>query len=141
MNEQMKKLSAALIIATVMLLAGIVIGNTIELIYPSIKDEYMNPCLFRPWSDPLMSIYFFVPFLNGFILVWLWKKTNHLIKAKSPMIKGINFGISYWCITLPGMFMSYSSFPVSILMVISWSLASFVQLILAGLILSKMLQN
>jgi hypothetical protein len=39
---------------------------------------------------------------------------------------------------IPGMLMSYSSFPVSFVMILSWTLTGLVEAVLAGIILAKL---
>ena len=75
----------------------------------------------------------------GIILALLWDKTKNLFKDKSIFQRGLRFGVAYWLIaTLPGMFMSYSSFQVSLVMVLSWSISGLIQAIIAGWIYVKM---
>ena len=136
----MKRFISSLVVGAILLLVGMLIGQLFQIVAPSIKSEYMNPGLFRPWSDPLMSLMYVEPFVIGFILVWLWDKTNTLFKGDTSLEKGLKFGFAYWFITIPGMIMSYSSFPVSLLLVISWSVSGLIQILGAGIYLSKVLK-
>ncbi len=136
----MKRFISSLVAGAIMLVAGMLTGQLFQLVVPSIKLEYMNPCLFRPWSDPMMSLVFIEPFIIGFILVWLWDKTKSLITGETFLEKGIKFGLSYWVISIPGMIMSYSSFPVTLLLVINWSVSGLIQTLCAGIYLSKVLK-
>lgn len=83
-----------------------------------------------------MSIYFVYPFLLGIILAWIWHKIKVLF-AGGYLKRGLSFGFIYWIITIPGMFISYSTFPISLVMVISWSLNGLIQILVAGIILAK----
>lgn len=123
-----------------MLVAGMVVGQVFAFAFPGMAAEYNNPALFRPWSDPLMSLYYAVPFATGLILAWLWLNLKDKIKETDALKKGAFFGIVYWIITIPGMAMSYSSFPVSLVMVESWSVSILVQAVCAGLIFAKTLK-
>jgi hypothetical protein len=127
-----------LIAGLVMLIAGTVVGMVLSYAFPAMAAEYNNPALFRPWSDPLMSLYYAVPFATGLILAWLWINLKDKIKEKDPVKKGVFFGLVYWIITIPGMAMSYSSFPISLVMTLSWSISIMAQAICAGLIFSKL---
>lgn len=136
----MKKIATGLLAGAVMLILGMLIGQVFHLFIPSLKTEYENPQLFRPWSDPMMSLYFIVPFINGIIFAWLWSLTKQDIHAENKLERGFRFGFIYWIISIPGMIMSYSSFPLSFMMVFSWSATILVQGLCAGLIFYKMLK-
>lgn len=133
----MKKFLIGLSVGAVMLIAGMIVGQIFQLLIPEMKMEYQNPNLFRPWSDPLMSLMFVEPFLLGFIFVWLWEKTKTVINGDTQLERGLKFGLIYWAVTFPGMIMSYSSFPVSFTLVLSWTLSGLIQAICAGILLSK----
>lgn len=118
-------------------LASMLVSKVFGVIFPSINAQYQNTNLFRPWTDPLMLLFFVYPFLTGIILAWFWNKTKNVFGEN---IKGgINFGITYWVIaSIPGMFITYSSMPYSLLIVISWLVGGLVEALLAGVILSKL---
>ena len=136
----MKKILIGLLAGAIMLVMGLLIGQLYNLIVPSLKSEYQNPNLFRSWSDPLMSFYFVVPFITGVILAWIWEMTKGIIKGNSPIEKGLYFGLTYWVISIPGMIMSYSSFPLTFILVSSWTVTGLVQSLCAGLLFSKLLK-
>ena len=136
----MKKILSGLLAGAIMLIISLATGKCFQFLFPSIRLEYENPQLFRPWTDPLMSIYFLEPFVTGVILAWLWNIVKGNIKGNTLTEKGINFGFIYWVITIPGMLMSYSSFPLSPQLVFSWSATILAQAICAGLLFSKMLK-
>jgi hypothetical protein len=128
-----------LLAGAAMLVLSVGISFLFNTVFPGLKAEYVNPALFRPWSDPLMSLYFVYPFVLGLILAWFWSRIKSTIKEKSAMKRGFRFGIGYWIIaSVPGMFITYSSFPVSLLMVLSWSAAGFLEVWCAGAIFAKM---
>ncbi|MGZ5245397.1 MAG: hypothetical protein ACXWD4_15860, partial [Bacteroidia bacterium] len=61
-----------------------------------------------------------------------------LFAAGESTGNGFKFGLMFWVISLPGMLISYSSFPISIAMVLGWTFSGLVQYLLAGLVVSKM---
>lgn len=136
----MKKTLIGLMVGLIMLVIGMLVGQVFQSVFPSIKSEYENPALFRPWSDPLMSLMFVQPFFVAVILAWIWDLTKEVIRGNSLMEKGLSFGFIYWLLTIPGMIMSYSSFPVSFMLVISWTVTNFVQSLLSGIIFSRMIK-
>ena len=135
----MKKIGFGLLAGLLMLGMGVFIGEVFLFFFPSIKSEYENPSLFRPWSDPIMSIYYVVPFLEGVILAWIWVYTKKLFTAKNMLLNGLFFGLIYGFFSIPGMLMSYSSFPLSGVIVISWSVTTLFQGICAGILFSTTL--
>jgi len=132
-----KVIVSGLLAGLVIFIASMLTSRIFGVIFPQLNAEYQNESMFRPWSDPLMLLYFLYPFLLGIILAWFWQITKNLFGEN---IKGgMNFGFVYWVISsIPGMFITYSSFQVSLLMVISWSLAGLVSAVLAGIIFAKM---
>lgn len=135
-----KTLVTGIITGAAMLVLGLAIGQIFAKFAPSLKAEYENPNLFRPWTDPLMSLYFVQPFVMGILLAWVWNMTKGVIKGDNLLQKGFYFGLVYWTLSFPGMIMSYSSFPLSLIIVISWSVTGLFQSICAGVLFSKMLK-
>lgn len=128
-----------LVIGLVNFIASMLVSKIFGVIFPAINAEYQNVNLFRPWSDPLMLLFFVYPFLLGIILAWFWNKTKNVFGEN---IKGgVKFGFTYWIIAaIPGMFATYTSMPYSSIMVISWLAGGLVQAIIAGIILAKMVK-
>lgn len=128
-----------LLVGVVMLILGMAVSNGLSALLPSLAKEYQNISLFRPWSDPLMSIFFVYPFIMGWVLAWVWNKTKSLVPGQGVWSRGAKFGLAFWVVTMiPGMVMSYSSFQISLVMVLSWSLSGLVSDLCAGLILAKL---
>lgn len=120
-----------------MLFVSVALSTLIGVLLPDIQKEYQNINLFRPWSDPLMSLYFLYPFVLGLPLAFFWDKTKQVFRGSS-LNKAVNFGIWYFLIaTVPGMFITYSSFQVSLIMVVLWAVAGFFEVVAAGLILDR----
>lgn len=136
----MKKIGTGLLAGVIMLSIGMLIGQFFQFLFPRLKTEYENQNLFRPWEDPLMSLYFIEPFLTGIILMWIWEMVKESIKSHDIIGKGLRFGFVYWMVTIPGMVMSYGSFPVSLLLVCSWSITILIQALCSGMLYSKILK-
>jgi len=132
-----KVIVSGLLSGLIIFIASMLTSKIFGVIFPFLNAEYTNESIFRPWSDPLMLLYFAYPFLLGIILAWFWQKTKSIFGEN---IKGgINFGVVYWAITsIPGMFITYSSFQVSLLLVISWSVAGLIGAVLAGIVFVKL---
>ena len=115
-------------LANLVVMMGLNFG--LEKIFPQLAVEYQSG-LFRPWTDPLMMVYFLYPFINGMVLAYFWR----LIKTKDPLkFTGVYFLVA----TVPVMFVSYTSFQISFLMVSSWALMGFLEALIAGLILVRL---
>ena len=131
-----KVLIPGLAAGVAMLLVGMIISWLINLALPDLMMEYKTT-LFRPWEDPLMSLYFAHPFVLGLALAFVWDKVKGFLQG-GPMKRATNFALAYFIVaTIPGMLISYSSFPLSILMILSWTISSLVQAWTAGLVLAK----
>ena len=134
----MKKVVVPGLIAGIaMLITGMALNWLFGFIFPSVAAEYQNPDLFRPWDDPLMSLIFVHPFILGLALAWAWDKTKDLFKERDVFWRCCQFAGAYWLISIPGMLISYSTFPVSLTMIVSWSLSGFAQAVVAGWIFAK----
>ena len=134
-----------LVAGLAMLAIGLAASFLIDPILPGIKNEYANSKLFRPWSDPLMQLYYLHPIIVGLILAWVWDKVKpifHECRLKKSVCLCrccCGFGFMYWIMaTIPGMFITYASFQVSLPMVLNWSLVSLLQALAAGAVLAKM---
>lgn len=136
----MKKfIGPGLIAGVAMLVTGMAVSRFMAFFFPSINVEFVNPAMYRPWNDPLMSLYFLYPFVLGLTLAWVWDKTKDLFKGKDALWRGKRFGLAYWVAAgIPGMLITYSSFQVSFTMILSWSLSGLFQAIVAGWIFAKM---
>jgi len=124
--------------AIVMTVVGMGIGFAYNAIFPSLVDEYANIAIYRAMEDPLMQLFFAYPLILGLILAWIWNKTKGLFKG-NMWKKGLIFGLCYFFVaTIPGMFITYSSFQVSLLIVSSWTLNGLTNGILSGWIFAKL---
>jgi hypothetical protein len=125
-----------IIIGVVNLILGMSVSY-LFMIFPSVAADYTNAGIMRPWSDPIMSLFFLCPFVSGIIFAWAWNKAKSLFQGTWAK-RGVKFGFAMWLIaSVPGMLISYSSFPLSILTIISWTIAGLAEGIAAGLILAK----
>jgi hypothetical protein len=136
----MKKIIAGLIAGIVMLGVGMLISKGFQFIFPALIIEYANTNLFKPWSDPSTLIIFLAPFILGIILAGIWDLTKTMVKGNNATEKGINFGFVFWIITIPGMLMSFISFPMSITIAVSWMVILLSQALCSGFLFSKILR-
>lgn len=116
-----------------MILFNIVLGKTL----PSLMNQYNNTNLYRSMKDPISMLFIFYPFILGMILAWIWDKAKILLKGKRFLSKGIQFGLVYFIVVIPGLFISYITSPYSISIVISWAASVFLLAIVAGITYEK----
>jgi hypothetical protein len=122
----------------VILISNMIVGAIFQFFQPAIKDQYMT-AIFRPWSDYRMSLFFLHPFIVGLVLSYIWGKTRNLFTNLSKMRNGFNFGLLAWIfLTIPGMYVTYTTFAVSVAMILSWTAGGLVGMVWAGLILAKL---
>ncbi len=123
----------------VMVVSSMIVGQVLSSLFPVLAKEYNNPSLFRPWSDPLMSLFFLYPFILAIILSIVWEKTNKLFSGNTPTEKAFKFALTYWVLTnITGMLISYSTFPVSFLMIASWSISSLTTVMAGVFVIVRM---
>jgi hypothetical protein len=136
----MKKIILPGIIAGVVMLVLSFAISYLFMLFPQVNADYHNTALMRPFSDPIMSLYFLYPFVLGIALAWFWNKAKSLFVG-SVAKRGFDFGVIMLLIsTIPGMLVSYSSFPLSFLTIISWIVSGFINALIAGIIFAKINQ-
>lgn len=134
----MRMIKRGLVAGIVNLILGIGLMLLFGQVFPTLAGEYKNSAIFRPWTDPLMQAYFAYPFILGIVAAYLWDKTEKQFKAKTPTSKALEFAKLYFVIaTIPGMFISYTSFQVSGMMIGTWTITGFVQALGAGWVFAK----
>jgi hypothetical protein len=137
----MKKLFTTSVLAAIAgFAANMGIGYLFIFIFPELEGQYENELIFRPWSDPVMSLYFLHPVYMAFILAWIWTKVRTVLPEKQT-VAAFNFALVYWLMaSLPGILLSYSSFKISFAMSASWLVGAFFQTYVMSILYSKMLK-
>jgi hypothetical protein len=134
----MKKVFVPGLVAAIAVLAAAIVVGMLFNVIPSIKAEYENYQIFRPMNDPIMFIYFIQPFLLSFALAWVWNKAKGLFPG-NLMKRTFYYALIYWFVAIvPGMIMSISSFKITVLVTLSWTISSFVQAWVASLVIIRM---
>ncbi|KAB2866726.1 MAG: hypothetical protein F9K37_13680 [Bacteroidales bacterium] len=135
-----KYILTSLLAAIAGLAANMAVGFLFIFILPTLEIEYSNTSLFRPWEDPLMSLYFFHPFYIAFILAWVWNKTKSLIRGNIWRQAFVFTGFYILLATFPGLILSISSFKISFAMTFSWAVGAFVQTYIMSLLFARFLK-
>jgi hypothetical protein len=134
---QMKKILNGLLAGAAMLVVGFGFSQLFDWMFPAIAAEYQNGAIFRPWTDPLMMLYFLYPFILGIALSFFWGMAKGMFKGKNVLERGVKFGFMYFVIaSIPGMFVTYSTFKVSAALIMSWTISGFLSAFIAGAIFS-----
>ncbi|MFH1181745.1 MAG: hypothetical protein V1702_02200 [Candidatus Woesearchaeota archaeon] len=134
----MKKVLIGLLAGVVMLIVGFGFNMLFDFVFPVAAAEYQNPAIFRPWSDPLMMLYFIYPFVLGIALSFFWAMAKGMFKG-GVWERAAKLAFMYFIIaTIPGMLMSYSSFQVSLLLILSWTINGFLSVFAAGVVFAKL---
>lgn len=120
--------------------ANMAVGFIFIYFIPSLGGEYENTLIFRPWEDPLMSLYFLHPFYIAFVLAWVWDKTKSLISG-NIWRQALIFTVFFFLLaTFPGLMLSISSFKISFAMTFSWAVGAFLQTYAMSLLFAKFLK-
>jgi len=129
-----KVIGLGLLLGLIMLVVGWII-NFLFMLIPSVNADYYSG-LMRGWQDPAMMLFFVYPFILGIVFAWLWNKTKASFKGK---MRGCYFGwLLFFLTTVPGMWITYTSFNLSFLTIIGWAVAGLVNAKIAGFFLAKL---
>lgn len=112
------------------LAVGFGFNFAVQMFVPALALEYQNPSIFRPWSDPLMMIFFVYPFIFGIVAAYLWEKVG---KPKPADFAKLYFLVA----TIPGMFITYTSFQISFSMILLWTVTGYTEVLVAGYVFGK----
>lgn len=134
----MKKIVVTISSAFAMLAAGMAIGYLFDFLIPSLKTEYQNTALYRPWEDPMMYLFFLQPFILCGTLVWGWARIkDHFTGSTGSKALQVAL-IMFFLTVIPGMLMTISSFKVSVVATATWTVSGFLQVLVAALVFIKM---
>ena len=136
-NTKFNFVKPGLMTGLAMLIISLIFSMALQIIFPQIAQEYATQ-MYRSYSDPLMLLFYLGPFILGLIIAWVWELTSLIMKG-DDLTKAVNFSLVYLVLTqIPGMFMTYTSMNVSLLLIMSWILTNFVQVLCGSIIISKM---
>jgi hypothetical protein len=120
-----------LLLGVIMLIVSMIVSYLFMLI-PSVSADY-NTSFMRNWQDPIMMLFFLYPFILGIVFAWLWAKTKSSFKGKN---RACYFGwLLFFLTTVPGMWITYTSFNLSFLTILSWTVAGLINAKIAGFFL------
>ena len=77
----MKKIFLPGLVAGIMMnVVNALLNPIINFLFPGLQDAYKNTA-FRPWDDPVMSLFFLYPILLAFPMSYIWDKTKALFNS------------------------------------------------------------
>lgn len=136
-NNNYNFIKPGLAAGLVMLVAMIIVSYGFSMVFPQIQQEYSTQ-MYRSAEDPLMLVFLLYPFVLGLIMSWIWDKTSLIMKGDN-LTKVVNFTLAYFVITqIPGMFVTYTSMNVTLLMIMSWMFSNVIQVLFGSYLISKM---
>lgn len=128
-----KVIGPGLLLGLIMLIISMAV-NYLFMLIPSVSADYASGFM-RSWQDPLMMAFFLYPFILGLVFAWLWAKTKTSFKGEW---RGCYFGwLLFFLTTVPGMWITYTSFNLSFLTILSWTVAGLINAKIAGFFLVK----
>ena len=138
----MKKLLIPGFVAAIAIFIG---GALSQYFFNSMNDSLSKEVEtfgeFRSMKDPLMYIYFIYPLVLGYILAWLWDWGQSKIRG-NKFVKVFRFTLGYWIIAIvPGMLMTFSTFKLSGMMIMSWTVGAFMQVLFASIAFSFLIRE
>ena len=121
-----------------MFLVMFAFGIFTNMFLPGLVAEYDNTAIFRLWSDPLTYYMYLHPILMGFVLAFAWRFFSGFSGGEKSVGRGAMFGLKIWVLFgIPGMLMTLSTFNVSLLMVLSWTVSVLAQYVIGGIVVTR----
>jgi hypothetical protein len=127
-----KVIGPGLLLGVIMLVVGMII-NYLFMLIPSVNADYYSGFM-RSWQDPAMMAFFLYPFILGLVFAWLWAKTKSSFNGK---MRGCYFGwLLFFLTTVPGMWVTYTSFNLSFLTILGWTVSGLINAKISGFFLA-----
>lgn len=105
-------------------------------IFPHLAEEYYDPMFSLEGSKAWT--FFVHPYIISFVLAWFWSQFKTMFTGNF-WLRGLKMGLVYALLAiLPGTWMLYSAFSVSVPMVLSWGIYGVVQAAVAGIICARL---
>jgi hypothetical protein len=130
-----KVIGPGLLLGVIMLVLGMIV-NYFFMLISAVRADYYSGFM-RSWQDPLMMAFFLYPFILGLVFAWLWAKTKSSFKG-TTFWRGCYFGwLLFFLTTVPGMWITYTSFNLSFLTILGWTVSGLINAKIAGFFLAR----
>lgn len=118
-----------------MAVLGFLLNFVFAWIFPTFQAIYTDTNIFLPMDGGRGLLFFVYPFVLGIGLAWLYA----LLSKESK--NAFAFAWIYFVIAaLPAFFINVGSFNVPVMMVLTWTIMSYLNGLVAGLLFSKMVK-
>ena len=122
----------AILLGILLIIVNMALSMLFTIAFPELQIAYESEP-FRAMDDPLMSLFFLYPIALAGALTYIWFKTRKSWKT------GLDFGIAFGLLmSVPMFLVNFSSFTFSFVMVASWALFGFIDVLVAGIALKKL---
>lgn len=140
MKYHFEKIRIAILTGVILSVISLKFSYFTHFITSKLDQNYSNTCLMRSFVDPIRWWFFVQPFVISIIMAFAWNSIKEKFKNNFNTARGPLFGLLFWIISLPSLLLSYSIFPISLLLTITWALSGLSQSIVAGFIFSKTIE-
>jgi len=86
-----------------------------------------------------MSLFFVALIVFGIVMVLFYNKAKSLFIGNIYR-KGANLGVLYFLLVIPGMLIIFSTFQISLLMIIFWWVVALIEGIVANKLISSIIK-
>lgn len=133
----MKKTILPIIIAGIaVLVASLTILYSAIQFFPLIMEEYYND-VFRASSFETDWLFYAHPFVLSASLKWFWERYKEVFRG-GDILRAIEVGLVYGIVAmLPVLWLTFSAFNISLIMVITWLVYGIIEATIAGFVFSK----
>ena len=116
----------------------LIVNPVFSKLYPSFQGIYENTTIFKSMDDPVMSLFFVYPVALAIALALVWDKTKHMF-AGDMWRRGLHFGLVYFAVAgIPAFLINFASFNLPAMMVVSWTVMTLTNGLVAGWVFAKM---
>lgn len=116
----------------------LIVNPLFSKLYPAFQGIYENTAIFKSMDDPVMSLFFVYPIALAIALAWVWEKTKHMFVG-SLWQRGFHFGLVYFAVAgIPAFLVNFASFNLPTMMVVSWTVMTFLNGVIGGWVFAKM---
>lgn len=127
-----------LIVGIANLLVSLALMTIYSFAIPGYSNEINTGAAFRSIRDPLMLLFFLSPLVAGLAYAYFWSLFGKNVKGKQPKDKALEFTKFYFLFaTIPGMFITYTTFRVSLMLILAWAIQGVISAYVAGWLLAR----
>jgi hypothetical protein len=128
--------SCSIAVGITMFLVGAVFYFLIPIIAPGIASQYLNIELYRDWKGWTSTYMKIHPFIYAPVFTAVFLKLRQETSFPSGIKGGLIYGAGVFCVgSLPVFLLAFTSFQVSVEIMLSWIVQNLCQYLAAGVII------